>query len=91
MEAAAASSLPGLEHAHAFYLVKQYRLHDAMTTDPRAFHHTDCCFTYVIGFELHSAAEDERVEVGLLEDLVKGRFVLKLGEVFVLFDLIQKF
>lgn len=57
-----------------------------MTTDPQAFRHTDCCFTHVIGFQLHSAAEDERVEVGLLEDFVKGRFVLKLGEVFAHFQ-----
>lgn len=34
-------------------------------------------FTYVVRLQLHSVAEDKRVEVGLLEDLVEGGFVLE--------------
>lgn len=34
-------------------------------------------FTYVVRLQLDSVAEDKRVEVGLLEDLVKGALVLQ--------------
>lgn len=50
-----------------------------MTTDLQAFRQGNyhCRFTYVIRLQLHPAAEDEGVEVGLLEDFVEGGFVLQ--------------
>lgn len=33
-------------------------------------------FTYIIRFQLHSVAEDKSVEVGMLEDLIEGSFIL---------------
>lgn len=32
--------------------------------------------TYIVGLQLDSVAEDERVEVGLLKDLLEGSFIL---------------
>lgn len=76
--------LPRLNSGTRFVLLRQYCLHDAMTTDPQAFrqsnHHRR--FTYVIRLQLHSAAEDEGVEVGLLEDFVEGGFILESKHIY---------
>lgn len=32
--------------------------------------------TYIVGLQLHSVTENERVEVGLLKDLLEGSFIL---------------
>lgn len=48
--------------------------HCAAATKPWAFNHT--IFTYIIRFQLHSVAEDKSVEVGMLEDLIEGSFIL---------------
>lgn len=38
--------------------------------------HYHTIFTYIICFQLHSVAEDKSVEVGMLEDLIEGSFIL---------------
>ena len=54
--------------------------HAVITTHPEAVYQNNyhSFLTYIIRFQLHSAAEDESVEVGLLEDLVESGFILKL-------------
>lgn len=76
--------LPRLNSGTRFVLLRQYCLHDAMTTDPQAFHQSNYHrrFTYVIRLQLHSAAEDEGVEVGLLEDFVEGGFILESKHIY---------
>lgn len=76
--------LSGFNSGMRFVLLRQYCLHDAMTTDPQAFRQSNYHrrFTYVIRLQLHSAAEDEGVEVGLLEDFVKGGFVLESRHIY---------
>lgn len=76
--------LPRLNSGTRFVLLRQYCLHDAMTTDPQAFRQSNyhCRFTYVIRLQLHSAAEDEGVEVGLLEDFVEGGFILESRHIY---------
>lgn len=47
--------------------------------DPRSVYQAD--FTHIISFHLHSAAEYEGVEVGLLENLIEGSFVLQFKSI----------
>lgn len=65
--------------AHYSVLLKRYGQYNTVKVDPRSVYQTD--FTYVISFQLHSAAEYKGVKVGLLENLIEGSFILKFKSI----------
>lgn len=79
---AASFSPPSLYHGNIFCCIEAvWSVYKACCDDNKALGILSDYFTYVIRFQLHSAAEDKSVEVGLLEDLVEGSFVLKLRNI----------
>lgn len=81
--------LPAMTHTYYSILLEHYGHDNTVKLDPQSGYQTD--FTHIISFQLHSAAEDKRVEVGLLEDFIKGRLVLKCKIPFVHLSSIVKY
>lgn len=71
--------LPASTWAHYSVLLQRYGRYNPVKLDPRSVYQAD--FTYIISFQLHSAAEYEGVEVGLLENFIEGSFVLQFKSI----------
>lgn len=70
---------PASTRAYYYILLKRCGQYNTINLDSRAVYQEN--FTYIISFQLHSAAEYKGIEVGLLENFIEGSFVLKVRSI----------